>query len=239
MKKILFSIFIFLFLTLSVSALEVELDRCIDGDTARFITQNGSESTRFLALDTPETVHPNRPVELYGKEASEFTCNKLTNADIIRLEFDDNSDIYDRYDRLLAWVFVDDVLLQELIVKEGYGEVAYLFGDYKYTDVLLEAEEYAKANQLNIWSDYEEEVIDFDISYLGALYIIIFISNVIYFKFKPYNKSTINQIYNRKKYINLFLLFYFLSIVFVLSDFAILIDRVVKVKNKIIKTLNQ
>ncbi|MDD2203252.1 MAG: thermonuclease, partial [Bacilli bacterium] len=45
---------------------EVKLDVCIDGDTAKFITGNGIETVRFLAVDTPETVHPGIQVEPFA-----------------------------------------------------------------------------------------------------------------------------------------------------------------------------
>jgi len=43
--------------------------RVVDGDT---IILNGGERVRLIGVDTPETVHPNKPVERYGKEASAF-----------------------------------------------------------------------------------------------------------------------------------------------------------------------
>lgn len=163
--------------------LEVTLSSCVDGDTAKFKTSDGIKSVRFLAIDTPEST---KTVEAYGPEASEFTCNKLKNAKKIVLEFDKNSDLYDKYDRLLAWIFVDDVLLQDEIIKEGFGEVAYLYGDYKYTPLLQDHEAVAKANKLNIWSDEKpkevtktsnkkkEEKNNFNIELLYLLLILVF-----------------------------------------------------------------
>ncbi len=136
--------------------LEVTLSSCVDGDTAKFNTTDGIKSVRFLAIDTPEST---TKIEEYGKEASEFTCNKLKSAKKIVLEFDKNSDLYDKYDRLLAWIFVDDTLLQDEIIKSGLGEVTYLYGDYKYTPLLQDHEAIAKANKLNIWSDEKSPVV--------------------------------------------------------------------------------
>ncbi|MFA5603447.1 MAG: thermonuclease family protein [Bacilli bacterium] len=127
----------------------VKLSSCVDGDTAKFITSKGVESTRFLAIDTPEYTTKK---ELYGKEASQFTCNKLKSANKIELEFDKGSDLYDKYKRLLAWIWVDGYLLQDEIIKVGLAEVAYLYGNYKYTPLLQDHQEVAKAQGLNIWS---------------------------------------------------------------------------------------
>ncbi|MDD2518836.1 MAG: thermonuclease family protein [Bacilli bacterium] len=127
----------------------VRLSSCVDGDTAKFITNKGIESTRFLAIDTPEYTTQKEP---FGLEASQFTCNKLKDATKIELEFDKESDLYDKYKRLLAWIWVDGYLLQDEIIKAGLAEVAYLYGDYKYTPLLQDHQEVAKAQGLNIWS---------------------------------------------------------------------------------------
>ncbi len=136
----------------------VTLEACVDGDTARFLNQKEETmKTRFLAIDTPETVHPTKEEEPFGKDASDYTCEMLTNAEEIKLEYDENSDETDYYGRRLAWVFVDGVLLQDLLVKNGYAEVTYLYDDYKYTSLLQESESIAKTKQIGIWSIEEEK----------------------------------------------------------------------------------
>ena len=159
MKKIslIFCLFFIGLCGISAKTINVEFSACIDGDTAKFIYNDEVITARFLAIDTPETKHPTKGVEPYGKEASEYTCNAIKNADKIKLEYDDDSDETDKYDRHLVWVFVDDKLLQEELVSEGLASVAYLYGDYKYTDILEEAEQDAEDNKLGIWSDEEYE----------------------------------------------------------------------------------
>ena len=129
----------------------VTLDKCVDGDTAYFKIKKESVKVRFLAIDTPESTNK---IEPYGKDASDFTCNKLKTADLIELEYD--SAKTDKYGRTLAWIFVDDILLQDLIIKEGLARVAYLYDDYKYTSILQDSEKIAKEMKLNIWSDYTQ-----------------------------------------------------------------------------------
>ena len=96
MKKYIGFLFCLMMIPSLVFAGETEivtLDKCVDGDTANFKTSTGTVyKTRFLAVDTPETVHPTKEVEAYGKEASNYTCETLTNAKEIKLEYDDNSD---------------------------------------------------------------------------------------------------------------------------------------------------
>lgn len=142
---------IFLSFTGEDKTLIVTLDMCVDGDTAKFFTDEGSKTVRFLAIDTPESVHPTKEVEPYGIEASTFTCNELKKAKSIVLELDNSSDKYDKYNRMLAWVFVDDILLQKKIIEIGYAKVAYLYGDYKYTDILRAEEAESHEKGLGIW----------------------------------------------------------------------------------------
>ena len=149
MKKALI-ILLSLCLINNVNAREiVTLSKCVDGDTAWFYLDGKEIKTRFLAIDTPESTNK---IEAYGKEASNFTCDKLTNAKKIEIEYDENSDKTDKYNRELVWVFVDNELLQNLIIKEGLGEVAYLYGDYKYTNLLQKSQLEAQEKKINIWS---------------------------------------------------------------------------------------
>lgn len=128
--------------------IEVTLVKCIDGDTAK-INYNGENiSIRFLAVNTKEIGENEEP---YGKEASEYTCNILKNAKKVEIEFDNSSEKYDKYNRLLGWIFVDDELLQYNLVYNGFAEVKYVYGDYKYISELKKAEEHAKEKKLGIW----------------------------------------------------------------------------------------
>ena len=154
-KKVVFLLIIFLFpgVVFASGREEVTLSKCVDGDTAKFIINNKEETVRFLAVDTPETKHPTKGEEPYGKEASDYTCNRLKEGNKIELEYDDNSTKTDKYNRYLAWIFVDDNLLQAELVKNGLAEVAYLYGDYKYTDLLKDYEQTAIATKVGMHSD--------------------------------------------------------------------------------------
>jgi len=131
----------------------VKFSDCVDGDTIKILLDNKEYTIRMLAVDTPESVHPTKDVEYYGKEASNYTCEKVTNAKKIEIEYDDNSDKMDKYDRLLVWVFVDGQLLQKDLITNGYAKVAYLYGDYKYTSELEKAQELASAKNIGIWDE--------------------------------------------------------------------------------------
>lgn len=151
-KKLFLLIILFLFIPNVYGLEKVNLYKCVDGDTFRIKLNGEDTKVRMLAIDTPESVKE-KELEYYGKEASEYTCNKLSNAKKIELEYDSNSDKYDKYGRLLAWVFVDGKLLQESLVTNGYAKVAYLYADYKYIDKLQQAQEKASMNSKGIWDN--------------------------------------------------------------------------------------
>ena len=161
MKRLDVGIITFLlFINVSYALDEVKLSKCVDGDTIKVKIDNKEYTVRMLAIDTPESVHPKKKVEYYGKEASEYTCNIVSNAKKIELEYDSGSDKTDKYDRLLAWVIVDGELLQDKLVSLGYAKVAYLYGDYKYTSLLEEHQELASAKNLGIWNQQEKDKFD-------------------------------------------------------------------------------
>ena len=154
MKKLSLILIIFvMFVPVNVMAKEkVKLSSCVDGDTAKFILNKKEITVRFLAINSPEV---GKNEEAYGVEASNYTCNKLKNAKKIELEYEKNSDKKDKYDRYLAYVFYDDKLLEEELLKKGYAKVAYIYGDYKYIERIKKAEEYAKNNKKGIYSDID------------------------------------------------------------------------------------
>lgn len=155
MKKLVLIFCLFFCGMVAVNAtrsIDVKFSSCVDGDTAKFEYKKEVITARFLAVDTLETKHPKKGVEPFGKEASEYTCNRLKSAKNIKLEFDENSDEKDKYNRYLVWVFVDGKLLQRELISEGLASVAYLYGDYKYTDELESLEQVAEDKKIGIWS---------------------------------------------------------------------------------------
>lgn len=125
--------------------IDAQLISCVDGDTVVLKFDNQDETIRLLAVDTPERRQP------YYQVASDFTCKLLEDSHQIQLEIDKNAS-YDSYNRLLVWLWIDDELLQEKLVEAGLAKVAYLYDDYKYTDNLIELQEKAMKNKINLWS---------------------------------------------------------------------------------------
>ena len=195
-RFVLLFIVLFLFNFSIVNAETVKLDRCIDGDTARFFIDGKSTSVRFLAIDTPETKHPTKGEEPFGKEASTYTCNALKKAKKIELEYDKNSDKTDKYNRHLAWIFIDGDLLQSQLIEKGLAKTAYLYGDYKYTKDLQKLEKQAQKDKVGMWGDYEEDYTEIIIGI--ALFILIIILFIFNQKFRNKTKKTINNKLNKE-----------------------------------------
>lgn len=127
----------------------VKLHHCIDGDTAKFNIKGKLTTVRFLAINAPEIAKEDKPAEPYGNASSEFTCDILKNAKEIKLEYEKEK--MDKHGRTLAWVFVDNKLLNAEIARAGFAKVAYLYDKYKYTEQVKHAEKEAKLKKLNLW----------------------------------------------------------------------------------------
>lgn len=124
----------------------------IDGDTVIIHTSEGiEERVRLLLIDTPESVHPTEPEQLFGKESSDFAKSILREGDIITIEIGNPE--RDKYDRLLAYLWINDVNFNLLMIEKGYARVAYVYEpNTKYIEEFREAEKRAKDRNLNIWS---------------------------------------------------------------------------------------
>jgi len=148
-----------------------KLISCTDGDTARFRVNDNLYPTRFLAIDTPEVSGTLMP---WGLAAKDYTCNALENADEIILQLEPESDIFDTYNRLLAWIWVDGELLQYKLVEESLAWVKYLYGDYEYNPTMIRLEAQVQQEGRKIWGevdptfDYEDKELTLSIDQIEA-----------------------------------------------------------------------
>ena len=94
--------------------------RVIDGDTVKIDYNGKATNVRLIGVDTPETVHPNKPVEAYGKESSNFTKNLLLGESVC-LRYDVKRT--DTFGRLLGYLYraPDGLFVNLEIVRQGYG----------------------------------------------------------------------------------------------------------------------
>lgn len=129
----------------------VKLVKTIDGDTIK-VLYNGQEiNVRYLLIDTPETNHPRLGKQPFGEEAKERN-RQLVNSGALTLEFDIGERI-DKYDRLLAYVYVDGKSVQKTLLAEGLARVAYVYPpNTRHLTPFEEAQKAAKKKGLGIWS---------------------------------------------------------------------------------------
>ncbi|MFH1280444.1 MAG: thermonuclease family protein, partial [Candidatus Beckwithbacteria bacterium] len=121
--------------------------RVVDGDTIKL--ENG-EVLRYIGIDTPETVDPRKPVQCYGKEASAKN-KELVEGKEVKLEKDVSET--DKYGRLLRYVWLGDVLINELLVEEGYAQSSSYPPDIKYQDRFVAAQAFAREENMGLWGD--------------------------------------------------------------------------------------
>jgi len=130
---------------------EAVVERVIDGDTVKVRLKNGqTEDVRFLLIDTPETVNPEKPIQPYGPEASRFTKEALPAGSEVLLERDESK--ADRYGRLLAYVWADGKMINQELLRKGLARVAYIYEpDTRYVETFQKIEDEAKGEKLGVW----------------------------------------------------------------------------------------
>ncbi|MDN4608036.1 thermonuclease family protein [Sporosarcina highlanderae] len=129
----------------------VKLVKTIDGDTIKILYEGKEINVRYLLIDTPETSHPRLGKQPFGEEAKERN-RQLVNSGALSIEFD-VGERYDKYDRLLAYVYVDGKSVQETLLSEGLARVAYVYPpNTRHLSPFEEAQAVAKKKGLGIWS---------------------------------------------------------------------------------------
>ncbi|MDP8227855.1 MAG: thermonuclease family protein [Candidatus Electryoneaceae bacterium] len=125
------------------------VDRIVDGDTVVLLIDGKKTKVRLIGVDTPETVHPRRPVEYYGPEASQFMKDLLTGRSVW-LEYETKRT--DRYGRTLAYLYLvpDSLFVNLEIIRLGYGRT-YTKYSFRYKDRFITAERTAQDAQLGLW----------------------------------------------------------------------------------------
>ena len=121
------------------------VERVIDGDTVELAT---GEKVRYLGIDTPESVKPNTPPQCFSKDAYKENRD-LVEGKYVRLETDISE--RDKYGRLLRYVYVDDLFVNEFLVKEGYAVSKWYKPNDKYKELIDAAQEYAVTADLGLW----------------------------------------------------------------------------------------
>jgi len=130
---------IFFFLTYyDVKSDEIKI---IDGDTIHL----NNEKIRFTGIDTPElkqTCSKNNEIIYCGIQARQLLINKIGKKKVNCVK-----EGKDQYKRTLAECFVNDLSLSRFLVREGYA-----FAYRKYSKKFINDEDFARKNNIGMWS---------------------------------------------------------------------------------------
>ena len=132
--------------TQSLNLQSVKVTKVIDGDT---IEIEGGQRVRYIGIDTPETVHPQKGVECFGREASAKN-RELVEGKFVNLEKDVSET--DKYGRLLRYIYINDILVNDYLVRQGYAYSSSYPPDIKYQIQFLDAQQDAQQSGMGLWS---------------------------------------------------------------------------------------
>lgn len=129
---------------------QIKVTKVIDGDT--FVIEKDI-TVRMLGVDTPETKDPRKPVECFGKQASNET-KSLIDGRVVILQKDVSET--DKYGRLLRYVFLpldgDQLLfVNDYLIRSGFAKILNYPPDVKYAQQFLQAQMEAKNNKRGLW----------------------------------------------------------------------------------------
>ncbi|HWP91469.1 MAG TPA: thermonuclease family protein [Thermodesulfobacteriota bacterium] len=121
----------------------------IDGDT--IVLEGVNTQVRYLAIDAPEIPTEESPGDPLSLEAKRFN-ESLVGGKTVRLEFDEEK--YDYYGRMLAYVYVDELFVNQEMVRSGLARAFIIKPNDKHERIIYEAEEQARRGRKGIWGDH-------------------------------------------------------------------------------------
>ena len=132
----------------SAGDLEGPVVRVVDGDTIHVRIGARVEKVRYIGVNTPEVHHPTKGEEPGGREAAQVN-RRLVEGQAIRLELDVQE--RDRYGRLLAYVWVGDLMINAELVRLGYAQVMTVPPNVRYQEVFLKLQREAREAGRGLW----------------------------------------------------------------------------------------
>lgn len=162
--RLIAGILIALFLSVSISAqyalgattsgtqsVFYKVTKVIDADTIQVKIGAKKQKVRLIGIDAPETKHPSKPAQCFGKESAQ-KAKKMLLGKKVKLESDPTNSDKDKYNRLLRYVYLKDgSLVNEYLVKEGYAR-AYVQFPFQHKDKFLEFQVEARAKNKGLWN---------------------------------------------------------------------------------------
>ena len=122
--------------------------RVVDGDMIHVRIGDRIEKVRYIGVNAPEVHHPTAGAQPGGREATEAN-RRFVGGQTVRLELDVQE--RDRYGRLLAYVYVGNVMVNAELVAQGYAQVMTIPPNVQYQDLFLKLQREARLLQLGLW----------------------------------------------------------------------------------------
>jgi micrococcal nuclease len=124
--------------------------RVIDGDTIEVEFFGGELAlVRYIGIDSPERARDTTPEECFYTEATKRNEDLVAGQEVQLVK--DVSET-DQYGRLLRYVYVGEVFVNERLVREGYAVAGTFPPDVAHTDELRAAEAAARTEGAGLWS---------------------------------------------------------------------------------------
>lgn len=128
------------------------IDRVIDGDTVDIVIDGEVERFRLIGIDTPETVDPRKPVQCFGKEASQH-LSSLLDGQVVKVERDSSQGEVDKYGRGLAYLILNDgTNVAEKMLLDGFAYEYTYNKPYEQQINFKNAEQDARDSERGLWS---------------------------------------------------------------------------------------
>ena len=144
---------------------EARVQRVVDGDTAILLFPDGQgrrrERVRFIGVNTPESVDPNRSVERYGREAGAFAKEVLTER---RVWAQTDAGLRDKHGRLLAYIWLEEPgdpdseqeirekMFNARLLLEGYAQVMTVQPNSRHADLFVRFQREARRANKGLWA---------------------------------------------------------------------------------------
>ncbi|GEM_PF-569635 len=127
-----------------------EVTHVRDGDTIEVSLDGQVEAVRLIGIDTPESVHPFKGVELYGKEASAYVKQLLDGKQVaVCLDVEER----DRYGRMLGYVYIQGgVFVNAHLVEQGFAQQATYPPNVQWVELITQLQAVAKQHNRGLWA---------------------------------------------------------------------------------------
>ena len=123
----------------------------VDGDTidVRIGSSSAVTRVRYIGINTPEPYPKNTSKPECGSHEATVANRQLVEGHTVSLVTD--ADAYDPYQRLLAYVYVGDVFINEELVRRGYATTLAIKPNTRYRNLFASLRDEAKQNRVGNW----------------------------------------------------------------------------------------